>query len=329
MDLTKTVTGVTVKDADQGTFEAHFATYEVVDHDRDITTKGALPIGADVVISAYGHGSHKGKLPVGRGVLKEVGDDVLVDGQFFLDTTHGRDTFLTVKGLGDLQEWSYSLHGIVAAPDVVDGQKVRRLNKVTKVKEVSPVLIGAGIDTHTVAIKGRTDTTKQLVSIVRSGLHDAGKERWGGERIYVWPIDFDPEEGYAIFEIDGPDESRLIRVEYTVDGTTVTLGEDETDVDRVVSYAPAKSGTRFVEHLKSVVTGVQELVGRAQEVRTLRAAQGKALSEANRAELVELAGHLDEAQAAVKALTEDPTDPTTTVSDEARKEYLRFVAANA
>lgn len=324
MDLTKALTGVVIKDADKGIVEALFATYEKVDHDRDITTKGALPIGADVVISAYGHGSHKGKLPVGRGVLKEVGDDVVVEAQFLMDTTHGRDTFLTVKALEDLQEWSYSLQDVEAVPEVVDGMKVRRIQKVGKVKEVSPVLIGAGVDTRTLAVKAAG--TKQLNSIVRARLHAAGTERWGAERTYVWPDDYDLDEGYAIFEIESPDECRLVRVDFTVDDTTVTLGDTETDVDRVTSYAPAKSGTRFVEHVKSVVADVAQLADRAQEVMALRAAKGKSIADDSAAELTELASRLESGLADIKALIDPPTDTTPTDLD---AEFLRFVAANS
>ena len=39
-----------------------------------MTLKGAFTTGQAVVVSAYGHGSWEGKLPVGKGVIREEGD---------------------------------------------------------------------------------------------------------------------------------------------------------------------------------------------------------------------------------------------------------------
>lgn len=151
---TKQMHGVTVKDAALGTVQAVFATLNVVDHDGDVTLPGAFKDGAQVVISSYGHKSWDGALPVGHGVIREVGDEAILDGQFLMDTTHGRDAFSTVKALSDvgLQEWSYSLQNVTGSFGHVDGQAVHFLEAID-VKEVSPVLVGAGIGTRTLATK--------------------------------------------------------------------------------------------------------------------------------------------------------------------------------
>ena len=149
----KSLTGVSVKDADEGVVEAVFSTFGVVDKDGDITDPGAFEDGASVRISAYGHTSWGGQLPVGRGVIKTTDDEAILLGQFFLNTTGGRDTFEAVKGLGELQEWSYGFD-VIESEDVDDDEKAasRRLKKL-KVHEVSPVLLGAGIDTRTLTVK--------------------------------------------------------------------------------------------------------------------------------------------------------------------------------
>ena len=169
--LRKSLTDVAIKDADQGLVEAVFATFDVIDLDGDVTRKGAIPDGTPVVISAYNHQSHKGALPIGKGTVHEVGNQAVLKGQFFMDTTHGRDAFATVKALSadGLQEWSYSLQDIESKRATVDGKSVREITRV-KIKEVSPVLIGAGIDTHTVDVKDATTKFSELKAAALDGV---------------------------------------------------------------------------------------------------------------------------------------------------------------
>ena len=141
-----------VKDADQGLVEAVFATLGVIDADGDVTVPGAFEDGAAVRISAYGHESWLGALPVGRGVIRADNRQAVLDGQFFLGTTHGRDTFETVKQMGDLQEWSYGFDVVKWSQGEFEGRDVRFLEGL-KVHEVSPVLLGAGVDTRTLSVK--------------------------------------------------------------------------------------------------------------------------------------------------------------------------------
>jgi len=136
---------------DAGTLVARFAQLKVIDHDGDVTMPGAFPTKA-VPMSAYGHGSWDGALPVGRGSIAEEGDWAVFKGRFFLSTSHGRDAYETVKGLGDLAEYSYGYHVLDGGPGTFEGKAVRELRKLD-VFEVSPVLIGAGIGTGTLAIK--------------------------------------------------------------------------------------------------------------------------------------------------------------------------------
>jgi len=151
---TKTFSRVEIKDAETGAFTAVISTFGVIDLDGDVTSKTSFTEGAPVVISAYGHTSWDGGLPVGKGVLSTTDTEALVDGHFFLNTSHGRDTFETVKHLSEagLQEWSYSLESIVAKRGELDGKSARFIES-TVVKEASPVLRGASVNTRTLAIK--------------------------------------------------------------------------------------------------------------------------------------------------------------------------------
>lgn len=158
-----------------GTVQAVFATLNVRDKDGDVTLPGALPNGKSVVISAYGHSSWSGEMPVGKGTISEVGNELVFNGQFFLNTTPGRDTYETVKAVGAMQEWSYGLRVLEGSDGEQDGQRVRFI-KSMDVFEVSPVLVGAGVNTRTLDVKsslvdhteGVLDALSEYVERVKS-----------------------------------------------------------------------------------------------------------------------------------------------------------------
>jgi HK97 family phage prohead protease len=148
-----------VKDAEQGTVTAVFSTFNVKDYDDDVTLPGAFEDGAKVLISAYGHKSWMGAKPVGRGVIHADDTKAWLEGQFFLDTIDGDDTFKTIKGTDELQEWSYGFD-VLETGEVTEGMRqagVWRVIKKAAVYEVCPVMLGAGIDTRTLSIKSVED----------------------------------------------------------------------------------------------------------------------------------------------------------------------------
>lgn len=151
----KTLVAVEIKDEARGEVEAVFSSFNVKDLDDDWTLPGAFKDGAKVRISAYGHASWMVELPVGRGVIKATEKDARLLGKFFTSTQHGRDTFETIKEMGELQEWSYSLDKIETGEltEELRQRGVRRVLKGVSVQEVSPVLKGAGIGTRTISVK--------------------------------------------------------------------------------------------------------------------------------------------------------------------------------
>lgn len=161
-----------VKDETKGEVEAVFATLNVKDHDDDVTRPGAFENGAEVVISAYNHKSWEGALPVGKGTIHEVGDQVIMKGRFFLNTTAGRDTFEVVKELGARQEWSYGFNVLESEPGEHEGKSVRILKRMA-VHEVSPVLRGAGVGTTTRYAKSLKDEVAEAVDAVKSAVESA------------------------------------------------------------------------------------------------------------------------------------------------------------
>lgn len=144
----------------KGLVVARFAQLNVVDSDGDITVTGAIGSGQDVVISAWSHGSwEKGlaMLPAGTGRITEEAGWLVLRGRFLMDTIAGRETFLTVKGLGPRCEWSYAYQVPESDFGYVNGQRVRYLRKLA-VTECSAVLRGAGIGTHSVEVAGMDPT---------------------------------------------------------------------------------------------------------------------------------------------------------------------------
>lgn len=149
----KSLRGLKITDAEEGRVQAIFATLNVIDSDGDVTVPGAFEKGAEVRVSAYNHASWQaGQLPVGKGTIREEGEHAILDAQFFMDTTHGHDTFTVIKQLGDLGEWSYGYDVLDGEPGQKDGRDVKFL-KSLKVHEVSPVILGAGVGTRTLAVK--------------------------------------------------------------------------------------------------------------------------------------------------------------------------------
>lgn len=142
---------VELKLDEAGSISLAFAQLNVIDSDGDVTLPGAVPV-KEVPMSAYGHGSWDGELPVGKGTIREAGDWAVFDGQFFMDTTAGRETHATIKALGPLAQYSYGYRPTDYSYGEQDGTPVRFLKRLD-IFEVSPVLLGAGVGTHTLAIK--------------------------------------------------------------------------------------------------------------------------------------------------------------------------------
>ena len=127
----------------------------MVDADGDVTLPGAFQDGAEVPVSAYGHTSWTGVLPVGRAVIRADHEKAWAEVRFLMTTQAGRETFEVVRDLGPLGQWSYGYDAIETdrgtAPDG-SGRPVQFLRKL-RVHEISPVLVGAGVNTTTESAK--------------------------------------------------------------------------------------------------------------------------------------------------------------------------------
>jgi HK97 family phage prohead protease len=136
-------------DGEPGQVTAVFSTFDVVDSDNDIVLATALTHGQQVPMTW----AHRWDVPVGKGTILVQDKQALFDGGFFLETDAGLEAYKTVKAMGTLQEWSWGFRVVDAAYEQRDTQFVR-LIKRAEVFEVSPVLVGAGVGTYTLGIKG-------------------------------------------------------------------------------------------------------------------------------------------------------------------------------
>ncbi len=150
-----------IKQLDEvGAFEAVIATLGVVDHDGDLTEKGAF--GTQEVIILPAHDARS--VALGKATITERGKKVIATGQLNLEIPAAKDLHSSLKfdlqtGEKALQEWSYGFRIEKANDEIVDGVTIRHLLDL-KVFEISPVLRGAGIETETLAVKSKNHNTK-------------------------------------------------------------------------------------------------------------------------------------------------------------------------
>ena len=243
---------VEVKDEDKGEVDLVFSRFNVIDKDGDVTLPGAFSDvdGTKVPVSAYGHQSWEGKLPVGVAKIDQRRGEAIAHAKFFLDTTHGVDTFRTVKhlakdGLGD---WSYGYKAQDYSFGEFEGQRVRFLKKLG-VDEVSPVLVGAGVNTRTISAKGFTGDTG-------TGEGNRHVDGWTG---VIAPHETDtvdrqwiPADVIAAFGLD-PDMKALRRA--------FAWQDIKSDPERVASYAFLHHDENGDANVRAVMLGIAQLNG--------------------------------------------------------------------
>lgn len=139
---------------ENGTAIISLATLSAIDDDGDTYMPGAFGEQWAAIIP-----SHEWRhLPLGKGRVFEEGDEALADLKFNLDVQAGRDWHSALKFDFDsangesVQQYSYGYDVVDSQKTVRGGENVRVINK-TKVYEISPVLVGAGVNARTLAVK--------------------------------------------------------------------------------------------------------------------------------------------------------------------------------
>jgi len=223
---------------DKGTVRAVISTLNVIDHQGDMLLPGAFGE-QRVRLSTYNHGSWGSgldALPVGKGRIYEDGERVIFEGEFFLGTTAGRETYETVKAMGDLQEYSYALPEIESEQrKTPEGLSYRAIKRV-RVPEASPVLLGASIGTQTLDIKSAGGKGMRLAEHAEAVLADAAAL---AERIKQVSTKR-AQEGRAISPVTaekaGALAARLREVVSMLDGIKQSPEVDETQKQLAQEY---------------------------------------------------------------------------------------------
>lgn len=158
----KTLT-VELKADQAGGLRATFSTFNVVDHDGDLTLPSAFEDGAPVRLLPSHDWQH---YMIGKGVIRTSPTEATFDGNFFLNTDEGKNWYESIKAdmaTGNpLQEYSYGFDILDSEPGRSGDMPVRVLKKL-KVHEVSPVTLAAGMNTGTIAVKSApTDEPTEL-----------------------------------------------------------------------------------------------------------------------------------------------------------------------
>lgn len=141
-------------DAPPGSFLAVFSTFDVVDKGGDIVRRAAFADldGVEVPL-IWAH--DWSDLAIGRGHIRVQPKQAVFEGAFHLQSERSREAYATVKAMVGLQEFSYGFDiapdGAEAAPE--NSGAFRVITKISRVYEVSPVLVGMGEDTRVLAIK--------------------------------------------------------------------------------------------------------------------------------------------------------------------------------
>ncbi len=339
----------------KGEFRAVIATFGVIDKDGDVTEPDAFTDGEQVVVSQYAHSAFRGAMPAGTATIRVTAKAAIAEGRFFMDTSHGRDAFVTVKQLHDagMGEWSYGYDVIESETGEINGQSVRFLKKV-KAWEVSPVMIGAGMDTRTLVAKAGDATVT-----VEAKWHRAVRPHETAVTAREWDakgvLDAVPAEASidalrSVFAycngdpaaksayqfphhhgVDGPANVRALVIGIAqLNSKSCTLPEP----DRLAVYehlaAHLKAAGRdvpelrapdaplsFVDEIADGLVGLRRIVDAAARVVALRSEQGKGLSRI-------ASEHLEWFEDDVAVLLKQLRELHTTPDDLAAQELARF-----
>ncbi len=159
--------GVELKDLDdEGAGLARIATLEVVDADGDFTKRGAFGEQHVLVLPTHQWGS----VPLGKARVFEKGDGAFAEFQLNLETIIGKEWHAALKfdfaGGKSIQKWSYGFSVKESSFEERDDVGRVRVLEAIIVHEVSPVVVGSGVDTATVAVKASKSFEAQLDAVM-------------------------------------------------------------------------------------------------------------------------------------------------------------------
>ncbi len=237
---------------DQGEILAVIATLKAIDYDGDVTEPGAFGEQEAPIQPAHGWMS----APLGKAAISEEDNQALALMKFNLETQAGKDWYQALKfdfetGEAPLQQYSYGYDPAEYSFGEFEGQKVRFLKKL-KVFEVSPVLLGAGINTQTLAVKsgilpaaGLTDEFDNLESLL------AGVSGWYGRAKALAAMR--AKDGRPLSESNRERLGRLLKAVDAIQGEVKSFLEETEparDDDQAAALLALSQRTQFeINHI--------------------------------------------------------------------------------
>lgn len=297
MKIERKMVALELKEGDQpGAVVACFSTFGIVDKDSDIVLASAFTDGQEVPLTWH----HEWNRPVGKGVIRVDADRAVFDGAFFLETQAGMEAYKTVKAMGSLQEYSWGFQVLDSSYESRDGRAVRVI-KQAKVYEVSPVLVGAGENTRTLAIKA-AETTDPEPRFKAADFATTFQQALTAEQMREARWDMDHAWRASLSSIledqnlDATGKISLIRVSgaqyiealiawagrvlaVAAPGTEMMYDGLETADHKDLSYS---------QHGEAVLSIIDGFVKRSTDRADHRAKEGRQLSQANRERLATL-----------------------------------------
>jgi hypothetical protein len=211
---------------------------------------------------------------IGKGVLKEEDDKAIAEFKLNLEIEAARDWHSALKFDLDhppaMQEWSYGFDILESGEKEIDGQKVRVLKKL-KVHEISPVLLGAGIGTQTIAIKGEKQFEIQTLIFPKMHWTEEEAVSWAKEHDFRADKVDETEDSWRIRQFD-PDEFERLRTICINPGRHI---EPSSEDCRVKAVGGPRKGLRFADQLVQTIESVESMLTRAQAIAQKRAESGQ------------------------------------------------------
>lgn len=159
-----------LKATEDGMATVVIATFNKVDSDGDVTIKGFFGEQVAVIV-----GAHDWSMPsLGKARIYEQADEALADLKFNPDMPSAKEWLESIrfdfKNPPAKQQYSYGFTVLPggATQGEFDGREVRFLGPLpdgapgVEVHEVSPVLLGAGVDTRTLGVKGKLTFPQEI-----------------------------------------------------------------------------------------------------------------------------------------------------------------------
>lgn len=290
---------------EDGYVKALISKFDIIDRDGDVVLPSAFTDGQPIKMAAWGHEWEK--LAVGKGHIRVEPDGAYFEGNFFLNTTVGRDTYETVKGLGDLQEWSWGFEipkgGSYRGNH--KGQPVRFI-KAANAHEVCPVLVGANQGSKTVAIKGAAGedesmTLKDLIVELRTLVVDA--DAGDLSRLIKSVQLLESIERKAAFKA-ADDEDIVAEI---IEDFMKTLDEAKVNLADYVEIEPPTRS--YADEAKNALSAVKSFTERTASLADLRAKDNRPLNADSKALLADLLVDVKELQTSIEKLAGEPEPP--------------------